>query len=72
MPLYSLITHFTIFPDDDDDDNNDDDDDNNNNTGTIFIIIQKIREHHTRKSCVRELQKTAKLGTAYILRKVLM
>jgi hypothetical protein len=32
MPLYALITHFTIFPHNDDDD---DDDDNNNNNKLI-------------------------------------
>ena len=37
-----------------------------------FQIIQKIREQHTRKHEVKELQKTAILGTAHILRKVLM
>jgi hypothetical protein len=63
MSLYSLISHFTSL---------------------LFhiiiiiiiiiivIIIQKIREHHTRNHDVRELQKTAILGTAHRLRKVLM
>jgi hypothetical protein len=35
-------------------------------------IIQKIPEQHTRKHKIKELQKTAILGTAHILWKVLM
>jgi hypothetical protein len=34
---------------DDDDGDDDDDDDNNNNNNNNFKIIQKIREHYTRK-----------------------
>jgi hypothetical protein len=37
-----------------------------------FKVSQKIREQHTRKYEVKELQKTAILGTAHIIRKVLM
>ena len=49
-------------------------DDTNKNRGDwdYFKVIQKIREQHTRKHEVKELQKTAILGTAHILRKVLM
>jgi len=44
---------------------------NSNNTGDwdYFKVIQKIREQHTRKNEVKELKKTAILGTAYILGK---
>jgi hypothetical protein len=42
--------------------------DNNNN----FKIIQKIRENILGNHDVRKLQKTTILGTAHILRKVLM
>ena len=45
----------------DDDDDEDDDDDNNNNNNN------NIPGHHG----VKELRKTAILGTAHILRKVL-
>jgi hypothetical protein len=36
-----------------------------------FQIIQKIHERHTGNHDIKELQKTAILGTAHILRKVL-
>ena len=37
-----------------------------------FKITQTIPEQHTRKHEIKELQKTAILGTTHILRKVLM
>jgi len=48
--------------------------DTSNNRGDwdCFKVIQKIREQNTRKHEVKELQKTAILGTAHMLRKVLM
>ena len=48
--------------------------DTSNNRGDwdYFKVTQKIREQHTREPLVKELQKTAILGTAHILRKVLM
>jgi len=45
---------------------------NNKGDSDYFKVIQKIREQHNRKHEVKELQKTAILGTAHILRKVLM
>ena len=45
---------------------------NNWDDWDYFKVIQKIREQHTGKNEVKELQKTAILGTAHILRKVLM
>jgi len=67
--------------------NDDDDDDNNNNnnnvkiklmsviigaTGTISKSFRKYVSNIPGKHEVKELQKTAILGTAHILRKVLM
>ena len=65
--------------------NDDDDDDNNNNnvktkvmpviiwaTGTISKSYRKYVSNIPGKHEVKELQKTAILGTAHILRKVLM
>jgi hypothetical protein len=46
---------------------NDDDDDNNNNNNNNKYVSNIPGNHE-----VRELQKTAILGTAHILRKVLM
>ena len=42
--------------------------DTSNNSGDwdYFKVIQKIREQHTRKHEVEELQKTAILGPAHI------
>ena len=70
------------------DSKNDDDDDNNNNnnnnvkiklmsviigaTGTISKSFRKYVSNIPGKHEVKELQKTAILGTAHILRKVLM
>ena len=47
---------------------------NNNNKWNHLKIIQKVPEQHTRKARydIKELNKTATLGTAHILRKVLM
>ena len=45
---------------------------NNRSDWDYFKVIQKIREQHIRKHEVEELQKTAILGTAHILRKVPM
>ena len=45
---------------------------NNRGDWDYFIVIQKIREEHTKKHEVKEFQKTAILGTAHIFRKVLM
>ena len=55
---------------------NDDDDDNNNNnkigaTGTISKSFRKYVSDIPGNHDVKELQKTAILGTAHILRKVL-
>ena len=59
-----------------DDDDDDDDDDNNNNqiggTGTIPNIFRKYVSNMPGNHEVKELRKTAILGTAHILRKVLM
>ena len=44
---------------------------NNRRDWDHFKVIQKIREQHTRKHEVNEPQKTAILGTAHILQKVL-
>jgi hypothetical protein len=71
MPLYSHITNFTsLFL------NNNN---NNNNkpviigaTGTISKTFRKYVSTRPENHDVRELQKTAILGTAHILRKVLM
>jgi len=54
--------------------NCDDDDDNYNNrtTGTISKLFRKYVSNIPEKHEVKELQKTAILGTAHILRKVLM
>jgi len=41
-------------------------------TGAISKFFQNIHEQQTRKHEVKKLQKTTKLGTAHILRKVLM
>jgi hypothetical protein len=62
--------------DDDDNDNDDDDNNNNNNnkigaTGTISKSFRKYASNIPGNHEVRELQKTATLGTAHILRKVL-
>ena len=67
--------------DDDDDDDNDDDDNNNNNnkvipviigaTGTISKSFRKYVSNIPGNHEVKELYKTAILGTAHILRKVL-
>jgi len=59
-----------VHKDDDDDDNNN----NNNNraTGTISKSFRKYVSNMPGKHEVKELQKTAILGTAHILRKVLM
>ena len=65
-------------------DDDDDDDNNNNNvktkvmpviiwaTGTISKSYRKYVSNIPGKHEVKELQKTAILGTAHILRKVLM
>jgi hypothetical protein len=45
---------------------------NNRGDWDYIKVIQKIREQHTGKHEVKELQKTVILGTAHILRKVLM
>jgi hypothetical protein len=45
---------------------------NNRGNWNHFKILQKILEQRTRKEEVKELQKTAILGTAHILRKLLM
>ena len=45
---------------------------NNRGDWDYFKVIQKIHEQHKGKLEVKELQKTAILGTAHILRKVLM
>ena len=45
---------------------------NNRSDWDHFKIIQKIHKQHTRNHEVKELQKTAILGTAHIHRKVLM
>jgi len=60
-----------VHKDDDDDDNNNN---NNNNraTGTISKSFRKYVSNMPGKHEVKELQKTAILGTAHILRKVLM
>ena len=66
--------------DDDDNDNNNNDnnnndhDDNNNKgaTGTISKSFRKYVSNIPGKHEVKELQKPAVLGTAHILRKVLM
>jgi hypothetical protein len=61
--------------------NDDDDDDNNNNnvtpviigaTGTISKSFRKYLSSIPGKHNIKELQKTAILGTAHILQKVLM
>ena len=58
-----------------DDDDDDDDDNNNNNNranGTISKSFRKYVSNIPGNHEVKELQKTAILGTAHILRKVLM
>jgi len=55
--------------DDDDDDNNNY---NNRATGTISKLFRKYVSNIPEKHEVKELQKTAVLGTAHVLRKVLM
>ena len=55
--------------------NNDYDDDNNNNNNNNNNISETFRKYVSnipRNHDVKELQKTAILGTAHILRKVLM
>jgi hypothetical protein len=70
-----------IWASNDDDDDDDDDDDNNNNnkipvtTGATRTISKSFRKYVSTilgNHEVKELQKTAILGTAHILRKVLM
>jgi hypothetical protein len=51
-----------------DDDDDDDDNNNNNNSKTFRKYVSNLPGKHE----VKELQKTAILGTAHILRKVLM
>ena len=62
--------------DDDDDDNNNNNNNNNNNkigaTGTISKTFRKYVSNIPGNHEVKEVQKTAILGTAHILRKVLM
>jgi len=53
--------------DEGDDDDDDDDNNNNNNNNNIHTIINILGNHE-----VKKLQKAAILGTAHILRKVLM
>jgi len=45
---------------------------NNRGDWNHFKITQTMPEQYTRKANFKELQKTATLGTAHILRKVLM
>ena len=61
----------TLHKGDDDDDDDDDDDNNNNNYGTISKSFRKYISNIPGNHEVKELQKTAILGTAHILRKVL-
>jgi phage replication-related protein YjqB (UPF0714/DUF867 family) len=61
--------------DDDDDDDNNNNNNNNNKIGANGTISKSFRKYLSNVSGiheVKELQKTAILGTAHILRKVLM
>jgi len=57
---------------DDDDNDGDDNDKNNRATGTISKSFRKYMSNIAGNHEIKELQKTAILGTAHTLRKVLM
>jgi len=73
MVCFRYIIVNTLHKGDDDDDDNDNNNNNNNNYYYYYLkslrrYLSKITGSHE----IKELQKTAILGTAHVLREVLM